>query len=184
MPTTQGVSELQDGPAAQRRTSYGWLRVEPAGQLEVHLAGYGEQGSFGVAELQTRIRLVKDGRFSRSPCCLAGAHKGEAGRPHNPWVVGSSPTRPTSVRFRKQNLDHATAVQRCSVGCRKHGDGETRPQERVLPLGGHACLHAAPRAMLPSRVAVVPLWVTAIPKLQGCSVGALKLADCAIRCVP
>src|SRR4051812_9246105 len=48
-----------------------------------------------LAQLQTGIRRSKVAQFFQDPCRLAVAHRGGAGRPHNPRVVGSSPTRPT-----------------------------------------------------------------------------------------
>ena len=55
-----------------------------------------------VASLQTRIRPSKDCRHPRKPCNQRASYKGEAGRPHNPWVVGSSPTRPTNPGARPE----------------------------------------------------------------------------------
>ena len=48
------------------------------------------------ASLQTRIRSGKDCCEPRNPCKQWDSYKGERVRPHNPWVLGSSPSRPTT----------------------------------------------------------------------------------------
>ena len=75
-----------------------------------------------VASLQTRIRPSKDCRHPRKPCNQRASYKGEARRPHNPWVVGSSPTRPTNTR--EHDLSPADSIE--SVVIRWVGDASVR----------------------------------------------------------
>jgi hypothetical protein len=51
----------------------------------------GDVGS-SVTETETR---VLDGPLSRLTCADADRHSAQCVSTHNPWVVGSSPTRPT-----------------------------------------------------------------------------------------
>lgn len=83
--------KLASPPGREDVMSCRWLRVEAMGRLEVHLVGKRGARQLRRRPVTDEDSTGKDARFSRSPCCLAGAHKGGAVRPHNPWVVGRSP---------------------------------------------------------------------------------------------
>jgi hypothetical protein len=78
----------------------------------VELSGViGDVGLGCRSSLQTSTRPGKDEPHRRNVCCVRDPHRGEAVGPHNPWVVGSSPTRPTIA----QTLPGALAVPRPAV---------------------------------------------------------------------
>ena len=82
------MSVSVDGFIADRAGGFGWT-VPNEEQFRFHLAQTRELGGFRGLDRDQDVRLARDLR------ALPALPRGVGLTPHNPWVVGSSPTRPT-----------------------------------------------------------------------------------------